>query len=222
MRMGGLMISQPMNDNTSFRNWLLTFAVTVIVVLVCMAYVDRPGAEFFDAHVRHTASWVWLDRSLRPLDAAVVLALLFLLVGGAWVVSGRSLGSWTRVPLLCSWAAMWAAAADIIFKRIFGHGAPDPTYLQDHLYGFHWLHGSSHWESFPSGTAAISSAIASVLWIAWPRSRAIGALIIVFLCVAVIVTNYHWVSDVVAGVFLGASIGWMTVHLQRTPQIQIT
>ncbi len=27
--------------------------------------------------------------------------------------------------------------------------------------------------------------------------------------------NFHWLGDVVAGVFLGASIGWMTVLLQR-------
>jgi hypothetical protein len=47
-------------------------------------------------------------------------------------------------------------------------------------------------------------------------------VVVVFLCVAVVVTDYHWVSDVGAGVFLGASIGWMTVHLQGTPQIQIT
>jgi membrane-associated phospholipid phosphatase len=202
-----------MNDNVALRNWLLAFAATAMAVVVCIAYVDRPIAEFFDRHLRHTATWAWLDRALAPLDLVVVAALLFLFGSGAFVISGHLLGSWTRAPLLCSWAAMWATAADIVLKRIFGRAWPDPTYIQNHLYGFRPLHGGPQWGSFPSGTAAISSAIASVLWIVMPRWRAIGALIVVLLCAAVVITNYHWVGDVIAGAFLGVSIGWMTVRL---------
>jgi membrane-associated phospholipid phosphatase len=153
-----------------------------------------------------TAPW-------RPSDLVVVAALVFLFGSGVFVMSGRRLGSWTRTPLLGSWAAMWAIAADIILKHIFGRAWPDPTYIQDHLYGFRLLHGSPHWNSFPSGTAAISAAIASVLWIEMQRSRLLAALIVILLCAAVVLTNYHWVGDVIAGVFLGTSIGWMTVQL---------
>jgi len=32
-------------------------------------------------------------------------------------------------------------------------------------------------------------------------------------CFGVTITNGHWVSDVVAGILLGASIGWMTVAI---------
>lgn len=202
-----------MSDNIVFRNWLFAFAATAIAVVACIAYVDRPVAEFFDGHLRHTTTWVWLDRALAPLDLVVVTAFLFLFGCGTWVMSGRLLSSWTRTPLLCSWAAMWATAADIILKHIFGRAWPDPTYIQDHLYGFRLLHGGPHWQSFPSGTAAISAAIVSVLWIVKPRSRATGVLTVAMLCVAVVITNFHWVGDVIAGTFLGTSIGWMTVQL---------
>jgi membrane-associated phospholipid phosphatase len=110
---------------------------------------------------------------------------------------------------------MWATAADIIFKHILGRAWPDPAYIQNHIYGFRLLHGGTQWESFPSGTAAISAAIASVLWLEMPRWRAMSAVIVVLLCVAVVITNYHWVGDVIAGAFLGTSIGWMTVQLHR-------
>lgn len=141
-----------MSDNIAFRNWLFAFVATTIAVVGCIAYVDRPVAEFFDGHLRHTTTWVWLDRALAPLDLAVVTALLFLFSCGIWVMSGRLLSSWTRKPLLCSWAAMWATAADIILKHIFGRACPDPTYIQNHLYGFRLLHGGPPWQSFPSGT----------------------------------------------------------------------
>lgn len=205
-----------MSDNAAFRIWLFSFAATTIAVVLCIAYVDRPVAIFFGAHITHTAAWIWFSRALAPLDLVVVMALMFLLGCGTWVISGRSLPSWTQTPVLCSWAGMWATAADIILKHIFGRAWPDPEYIQNHVYGFHLLHGSEHWQSFPSGTAAISSAIASVLWIMTPRWRATAAVIVILLCVAVVVTNYHWVGDVIAGVFLGTSIGWMTVRLQRT------
>jgi membrane-associated phospholipid phosphatase len=205
-----------MQGKVAFRNWLFLAAVTAILVAICMVYIDRPLAEFLDRYFRHTSIWVWVARALTPLDIVVVAALLFLLGCGTWVLSGRTLPPWTRIPLLCSWAAMWATAADIIFKRAFGRAWPYPTYIQSHLYGFHLLHGGPYWESFPSGTAAISSAIVAVLWILVPRLRILGVSVVVLLCLAVVLNNYHWLSDVVAGAFLGGSIGWMTVRLDTS------
>ena len=203
-----------MTERTPVKSWLMAFAFTAIAVVVCFAYVDRPVAEFLDQHVRRTIWWVLLERALGPFNLVVVAALLFLFACGIRVLSGGALGSWTRTPLLCSWATMWAIAAEIIFKRLFGRGWPDPTYVRDSLYGFHWLHGGPHWESFPSGTAATSAAFATVLWFVAPRWRTAAPLIAALLCVAVVLTNDHWVGDVIAGAFLGVSIGRMTVALK--------
>ncbi|MGP8227694.1 MAG: phosphatase PAP2 family protein [Terracidiphilus sp.] len=204
-----------MRKRTYIGNWIIAFAVTAIIVVVCIVYVDRPAAEFFDTHLRHTAAWVWITRTLAPLDLTVAMALLFVLGCVIWTSSGRLLPLWTRTPLLCSWAAIWATVATLLFKRIFGRASPDPEFVQNHHYGFRLLHGAPHWHSFPSGTAMISVAIVSVLWSLQPRWRAPGALVAALLCVAVVLTNYHWVGDVVAGTFLGAFIGWMTVRVAR-------
>lgn len=42
-----------MSDNIVFRNWLFAFTATAIAVVACIAYVDRPVAEFFDGHPPH-------------------------------------------------------------------------------------------------------------------------------------------------------------------------
>ena len=202
-----------MNSKAALRNWFLAFAATSIMVVVCIAYVDRPAADFFDAHLRHTAAWTWIIRALAPLDLTVAIALLFVIGCGIWARSGRLLPLWTRTPLLCFWAAVWATVASFVFKRFFGRAQADPEFVQNHIYGFRLLHGGPQWHSFPSGTAAISTAIVSVLWILQPRWRALGALTVALLCAAVVVTNSHWVGDVIAGTFLGIFIGWMTVRV---------
>ena len=206
------MISHP-----AFRRWLLALALCAIAIVVCIGYVDRPAAEVFDTYVRHTEQWDWINRLMAPIVLIPLGALLFLFCAGFRLLSGRQLSSWTQKPLLCCWSTMWALAAEFVLKQVFGRGWPDPTFVEDRLYGFRFLHGGPHWSSFPSGTATISAAIVATIWLIAPRLRLTCALLAGLVCAAVIVTNQHWVSDVIAGAFLGASIGWMTVALLGSP-----
>jgi len=205
-----------------FRPWLLTLALCVIAVLVSVSYIDRPVAVFFNAHVSHTELWVWLDHFLAPFVLIPVAALLFLLALGCWLLSGRQLSTWTLKPLLCSWSAIWALAAEFVFKEIFGRAWPDPSYLENRLYGFRFLHASPHWNSFPSGTATISAAIVATVWFIAPRLRLLGVVVALLLICGVVVTNGHWLSDVIAGAFLDASIGRMTVLLLGSQVLRTT
>lgn len=207
-------------SHAAFRRWLLAFAFCAAAVVVSIYYIDRPAAVFFNTHVRPTELWGWLNHLLAPFVLVPVAALLFLLGLGCWRLSGRQLGAWTLEPLLCSWSAIWALAAEFVFKRILGRAWPDPTYTGKHLYGFRFLNAGPYWDSFPSGTATVSAAIVATVWIVTPRLRLPSVLLAALLCAGVIVTNGHWLSDVIAGAFLGASIGWMTVLVLRSPVLR--
>ena len=104
-------------------------------------------------------------------------------------------------------------AAETVFKGISGRSWPDPAYVQNHLYGFHFLQGDPRASSFPSGHSIIAAAIVTVLWIRIPRLRIVSLLLASAVMCVLIVTNFHWVSDVIAGAYLGVAIGWMTVRL---------
>lgn len=95
-----------MRNHAALRNWLIAFALGAIAVIVCVRYVDSAVAEFFETHLGHTESWVWLNCALRPLDVVVVTMLFFPLAYGLCVGSGRQLRQGTEVPLLCSWSAI--------------------------------------------------------------------------------------------------------------------
>ena len=212
-KMSPTVVSPPQQVGHEIRGWAVAFVACVVVVVLCMAFVDRPLAEYCDAHFRHTAAAHWIDQGLRPFEAGVFVAFLFLLGCGARTLARRPLPRWTAAPLLCAWALMWAIGAEIILKHLFGRGWVDPTYIEQHQYGFHWLHGGWGWDSFPSGTATLAFAVASVLWMVAPRLRALAVTVATVLVVAVVLVNFHWLSDVVAGMFLGAIVGPSTVRL---------
>jgi membrane-associated phospholipid phosphatase len=202
-----------MPDNLAYRRMLLALALCGLSVLVCIFCVDRPAAEFFNSNVRPYPVWIWLNGLLAPLVAIPVVALLFQFGVGLWLLCGRRLASWTSTLLLYSSGTIWAIAAEFVLKQIFGRGSPDPTYLGNHLYGFRFLHAAEGWASFPSGTATIALTIAAITCLRLPRWRVMVSILAGLACIAVTVANGHWVSDVIAGMFLGACIGWMTVAI---------
>jgi membrane-associated phospholipid phosphatase len=200
-------------SRTDLPKWLAAFVLCAIAAPVCVRYLDRAVAEFADAHLSHAMAWIWLDRILKALDLVVIAALVYPLGCGIRVAAGFQLPRWTAGPLRCSWAAIWAVAASIVLKRVFGRSSPAPDYIEMHQYRFHFLHGGATAGAFPSASAAISVAIAAALWPAIPRWRWLICLLIGLLLATVVAGNYHWVSDVIAGVFLGATIGWLATIL---------
>jgi len=208
--------------NAAFRYWLLAFALCIAAVIFSVACVDRPVAAAVHASLQQTRVFLGLAHVVDSLAAVVLLALLFLLGAGCWILAGRRFGSWTGIPLLCSWSLVWTISATTVLKRIFGRTWPDtridignPSYIHDGAYGFHPLHDGLGYESFPSGTTAIAAAIITVLWICVPRYRAVWALSLSLVPIALVLTNSHFVADAIGGEFLGLSIGCMTVRLLR-------
>ena len=188
-----------MGGDVAFRRWLVALICCVAGTAASILYLDRPLASFFAAHVAHTTAGYWLNNALSSLVVIPVAALVFLLVCVRGRTGGRQLASWTRPVLICAWSITSALAVEFALKQLFGR-----------LPG-----GGPHAGQFPSGTATISFAVAGTIWRIAPRMRLAAAGLAGFLCVAVVVTNGHWLSDVIAGAFLGLSIGWMTVHLHE-------
>ena len=80
---------------------------------------------------------------------------------------------------------------------------------------FHWFHGIGNYGGFPSGHMAVFMALFLALWRFYPRYRSLYAGFLSVLALALIVTDYHFVSDVFAGVYLGFIVDYFT-HLGIT------
>jgi membrane-associated phospholipid phosphatase len=77
------------------------------------------------------------------------------------------------------------------------------------------------WASFPSGHTTIITAAATVLWVVCPELKVAWAALVGVVVVGLIAGNYHFVSDVIAGLYLGAGVGLGAAALMLSPHDRI-
>lgn len=87
-----------------------------------------------------------------------------------------------------------------------------------HAREFHWFHGVGHYSGFPSGHMAVFSVLGIALWKFYPRCRPLYGGFLSVLALALIATDYHFLSDIIAGAYLGLLVYHFTLRsLQLLP-----
>ncbi len=119
-------------------------------------------------------------------------------------------------------SALSLAVSDILenwLKFTFGRTWPEswvqdnPSFIRDGVHNFNPFHGGPGFAAFPSGHMTAMCAMASVFWICYPRFRVFYAVCVGAVVIGQIGANYHFISDIIAGGFLGVSVGWMITAL---------
>lgn len=192
-----------------WRRLLLALSVCSILVAISILYVDRPVAtviarfhlyeNFFGNQLLYLPILTWLA------VAAIVMSLAFVIILRRFL---RPLIAAIEAGFAMVWA-FWIT--DVILKPWFGRILPY-EFLHGQQFGFYWFHQGFQFGSFPSGHAAQISALASVLWIRFPRWRSAYALTAISLMLLLVLGEWHFVSDVIAGSFIGAAIGVLTTR----------
>jgi membrane-associated phospholipid phosphatase len=208
----------------AIQKWGVWLVVTASAVTISYFWFDRPIALF-------------VHRSLHGLNTFALLTYIPNVVTPAIlaVFVAAGLRGLTRRPLprvltVAVLAAASLAAAEVIkdhLKYVFGRTWPEtwirnnPSFIRDGAYGFHPFHGGQGYASFPSGHTTAICAVMSVLWICYPRFRPLLGLCIAAVAIGLIGADFHFLSDVIAGAFLGTSIGWITVVLWEIGDHQV-
>jgi membrane-associated phospholipid phosphatase len=198
------------------RKWAVAFMLTVLAVTISYLWLDRPIAYFTHDHFHNDPLFARL--TLIP-EVFAPLAVMAFIVLGLRALQTKPLTKLEAVALLCAISFVVASAIKNQFKIVFGRTWPEtwvrnnPSLIQDGAYGFHPLTSGPAYESFPSGHTTAVVAVMSVLWICYPRFRMLYAAIIATVVIGLIGANFHFLSDCIAGAFIGASTGWITVAL---------
>jgi membrane-associated phospholipid phosphatase len=194
--------------------WLIALALTTAFCAVSYAWLDRPIAFFVH---RELAQPVLLTQLPRISEWLVVAAAGVFVLLGLRGLTGRPLSRLEAVILLCGLSIIVAAAIKSELKFVFGRTWPEtwtnntPSLIRDGVYGFNFFRAGRAYESFPSGHTAAVCAAMSVLWLCYPRWRALYAIVVAAVVIGLIGSDFHFLGDIVAGGFVGASTGWLAV-----------
>lgn len=182
--------------------WLLSLLICTLVVVVAFVYFDLPIAHRVDGILESTETLGagFASVVLLGVEAAVALALVIARVTRGHLSPFREATALACLTSICAYAIN-----DRMLKLIFG--VPDPeAVLHGTQHAFNLLSGSSNC-SFPSGHMVLASAFAGVFMRLYRTSILPLSALLLIAAVLLIVGDWHFVSDVIAGTFVGVSAG---------------
>jgi membrane-associated phospholipid phosphatase len=197
------------------KNWLLALLICALLVAFSFAYLDVPIAKYF-----------WnIGRFLHPLnkplggpvilggESAVILLLLLLRL-----LRGH-ISRFAEILAIACLTSICAYGIDSQVLKVFC-GVPNPTAVMHGARHAFNIMGGSGQSSFPSGHMVLSGSFAGVFMRHYRASIAPLAALLLLAAALLLVGDWHFLSDLIAGAFVGVSAGLLAgeawaVHTAR-------
>jgi membrane-associated phospholipid phosphatase len=195
--------------------WALLSGFGILLILICIAYVDRPVADFAHNRLDGTHLFGIAVAILTSLLAVLVSMALFVVGCGAWYLAGRRLPNWARLLLQAVLAAAVSLVVAYSLKIVIGRSEADPLYVSSHIHEFCPFRGDAGHMAFPSATMAIASSFLGVLCSGSTRRRVVAGALLTFIGACLVVTNGHWLADILGGLYLGIVVGAVILRAAR-------
>ncbi|MDR3326250.1 MAG: phosphatase PAP2 family protein [Rhodospirillaceae bacterium] len=204
-------------------NILISCFVCAIMVGFSITFLDREIATWSHNYLNGIQMFVWFTWIIEPIPYLAVggLAAFIILLLFGW--RPGPLGS--KILSFCL-AVLVAIAIKEQLKFYFGRTWPEtwtndnPSWIDNGIFTFQLFHGKDGWASFPSGHTTTIAASMSVLWRIIPKFRLLWGCLFVLVAIGLLGANYHWLSDIITGGFLGTACGFgMTTLLCQDKSI---
>jgi membrane-associated phospholipid phosphatase len=170
------------------------------------------SVRFLDAWVARGAMKLVNSSNLLQWGTSDIPDLLFLLVcaGSSLLLINYFLLSQKGLINRYRWFSLVAGSAiplayflKWVFKSLFGRTNTRVWLANRASDDFHWFQGGGEYSGFPSGHMTVFSAFFAAIWLFFPRYRSISLGLALVLATALVISNYHFLSDVIAGAYLG-------------------
>lgn len=201
---------------TSRTRWSVATAIAVLATLAAYRFVDRPVATLAHDRWQRPAWGVDLTFFANPWLPAAGLVLLG---GGAAFLAGWRPGRRGRLVLAAAIAILLARVVADELKFAFGRPWPEtwidrnPSWIGTHVFGMFPFHGGRGYASFPSGHTVDAAAPAAVLARLAPRLWPLSLALVLAVGTGLVVSDFHFVSDVLAGAYVGTVVAYGVMAL---------
>jgi membrane-associated phospholipid phosphatase len=207
------------------RSSLFWGALAGILIIVSYLWIDRPAAVLVHNVVRSKAPVQALCLRLSALPDLLTglwIIIVSIVPFFLWAVTTSRItldGRLQQLSVAACGSFLLSATAKMILKWSCGRTWPEtwiydnPSYIRDGVYGFFPLHGGAGWSSFPSGHMAAATTIVMIGWRFVPHLRLFWATIAIGAAIGLVAMNFHFVSDIVAGCYIGAVSSAIAIRL---------
>jgi membrane-associated phospholipid phosphatase len=183
---------------------IVGFIVIVLLVLFSYHFVDRQTALFVKSLWKPGSRFSFFSISIPD----ILFPLVCIITAAAWaayIVLTRK-GVYAKHAQYFRLVAVAVPASFLIkslMKTIVGRINARYWIYHPSLNDLHWLQGRGHYTGFPSGHMAVFAALAIATVRFYPQSRNACWGLLAVLAAALILTDYHFVADVIAGAYVG-------------------
>ena len=212
-------------------------ATCAVLLVVSIALIDRPVATWIHGHLGYL-QFGWFSANYHghllrfgpfslmasPAEALRLLGVLAFAAMAIAVCAGWRPRDHGRAAVFLCLSVFASAAITTFAKEAFGRTWPEswlgdnPSYIRDGVYGFFPFHGGDGWGSFPSGHTSVVATVATVCWLVWPEGRVVWVAMVAIVVAGLLGGNYHFVSDIIASLFLGVAIGFAIAAMIVSPK----
>lgn len=182
--------------------WLAALLICIGAVALAFVYLDEPIAlRVYGLLGSKESLGKGLGSAvLLSIEAAAALTLVFIRI-----TRGHLSRFGEALALACLTSICAYAVNDSALKLLFGVPNPGAVFLGT-PHAFHLLAGSSN-SSFPSGHMVLACSFAGVFGRLYRSSILPLSALLLFAAVLLVVGDWHFISDVIAGIMLGTTAG---------------
>jgi membrane-associated phospholipid phosphatase len=193
---------------------LLTL-VCVLGFVIAYEWIDVPLARAFQGIGPTThAIFGFITRFGEGGVYLVPLGLAFL-----WALLKGARGWAARTGFVFATVAVPGILADIM-KPVFGRARP-VLLFRDDVFGFTWAGAHANDWSFPSGHSITVAALAVALYAIYPPLWPAYALLALLVMASRLVLDQHYLSDVIAGFYIGIAFAWAAIVLAKKRELPL-
>ena len=187
------------------RHALIRLVIAAPLSLLAIFFVDGPVARFF------SESALYRHHKKYALGSPLLMVVLGLIAVALVLWQRRRFHSARHVIILAAISAILALITNNTFlKPLFGRTSIDEFLYWPSHYGFYFFHGG--WKNnFPSGHMALVVAAVTVGWREFPRLSWILSAAVVVAAFLLLLGEWHFVSDLIAGALWGNFVALMVI-----------
>jgi membrane-associated phospholipid phosphatase len=190
----------------------LATAAAVALTLFSIDFIDRPLAV---AAAKLHLYRILLQSDLVHAPLMILAAVIGVVAGAVYFLKQKQLPKAAVAGMLMGLAVAWSECLiQFVLKPAFNRSDP-LSYVIVGRYDFWAGIDVTPIGTFPSGHSAQAAAIMAVLWIFYPKWRPAYVTAFLAIAAALIVGEWHWLSDIVFGGFIGAVSGLMLLRIWR-------